>query len=177
MQNQIYKDIELIVIDDASDTWHKKKNEVLAKNTIYHYISKEESKGGNYARNVGINISKGLLIAFLDDDDIAEIISYGNKASDLFRDSNHMIYEARERVHESGLAEHDSCPIIFTAYPELFEGQKCGIYVETQGTITQGKTVTDLWSDYKFPDRHCTFILNVDQPEFAKLIKTAYKAY
>lgn len=69
VQNQIYKDIELIVIDDASDTWHKKKNEVLAKNTIYHYISKEESKGGNYARNVGINISKGLLIAFLDDDD------------------------------------------------------------------------------------------------------------
>ncbi len=131
-------------------------------------------KSGIPVNMCGLDVT---LKAFLDDDDIAEIISYGNKASDLFRDSNHMIYEARERVHESGLAEHDSCPIIFTAYPELFEGQKCGIYVETQGTITQGKTVTDLWSDYKFPDRHCTFILDVNQPEFAKLIKTAYKSY
>ena len=70
VQIQSYENIELIVIDDASDHIHRKKNEELAKNVVYHYISKEESQGGNYARNVGIEMSSGALLAFLDDDDV-----------------------------------------------------------------------------------------------------------
>lgn len=70
VKNQTYGNIELVVIDDASDDGHKKKNELLAKDAIYRYIPREESKGGNYARNLGIELSSGSLIAFLDDDDV-----------------------------------------------------------------------------------------------------------
>ena len=72
VQGQSYNSIEIIIIDDASDKNHREKNEKLANNTsvLYHYICKEESKGGNYARNCGINRSSGSLIAFLDDDDV-----------------------------------------------------------------------------------------------------------
>ena len=131
-------------------------------------------KSGIPVNMFGLDVT---LKAFLDDDDISEIISYGNKASDLFRDSIHLIHAARERIHKSGLCEHDCCPIVYSAYPELFDGQECGIYVETQGTITQGKTVTDLWTDFKFKDRHCRFFLDIDQPKFAQLIKDAYRSY
>lgn len=64
---QTYKFIELIVVDDAStdDTSLYCKNQLFQ----YVYISAEESKGGNYARNKGIRLSKGTYIAFLDDDD------------------------------------------------------------------------------------------------------------
>ena len=68
VKNQTYKNIELIVVDDASENLHREKNEVLAKGIKYHYI--EESRGGNYARNMGIDLSSGNLIAFLDDDDV-----------------------------------------------------------------------------------------------------------
>ena len=115
--------------------------------------------------------------AYLDDDDIAEISSYGNPVSDLFRDSNHLLYQAQERLYRSGLCEHDSCPILYTAHPEWFEGYECGIYVETQGTITFGKTVTDLWTDYKFDDRHCRFFLDLDRDRFAERIKEAYRSF
>ena len=115
--------------------------------------------------------------AFLDDDDIDEIVSYGNAASKLFKDSNGLLYAARERLDWSGLCEHDSCPVIYTAHPDWFVGQECGIYVETQGKLTIGKTVTDLWTDFKFEDRHCHIFLDVDRTRFAGLIKDIYRTY
>ena len=115
--------------------------------------------------------------AYLFDEDIAEISSYGNKASDLFRDSTGLVYRIRQQRKKQGLCEHDSCPIVYTAHPDWFEGHKCGIYVETQGKISTGKTVTDLWTDFKYEDRHCQVFLDLDQPRFAKLIKDAYKSY
>ncbi|MBQ6559411.1 MAG: nucleoside hydrolase [Erysipelotrichaceae bacterium] len=115
--------------------------------------------------------------AFLNDDDIDEIISYGNRVSDLFRDSNHLLYEYRAQLHWEGICEHDSCPILYIAHPEWFEGYECGIYVETQGTISFGKTVSDLWTDYKFEDRHCKAFLNVDREKFTERIKEAYRSF
>ena len=64
---QTYKNIELIVVDDASD---ERSDDLLAEYSLqYIYIPKEESKGGNYARNKGILTAKGDYVAFLDDDD------------------------------------------------------------------------------------------------------------
>ena len=65
--SQTYKNLELIVVDDASD---ERADELLREfNLQYIYIPKEESKGGNHARNTGILAAKGEYIAFLDDDD------------------------------------------------------------------------------------------------------------
>lgn len=69
--NQTYKNIECIVIDDASDdnTQEYIRKYIEESKVTYIYIPKEESKGGNYARNLGIKNAKGNYIAFLDDDD------------------------------------------------------------------------------------------------------------
>lgn len=69
--NQTYKNIELFVVDDASEDGTKELMEKKAAADIftYIYIPKSESKGGNHARNVGIRMSKGEYVAFLDDDD------------------------------------------------------------------------------------------------------------
>lgn len=66
--SQTYSNIECIVVDDASDDGQYKDWEQDARIT-YVYIPKEESRGGNYARNTGIKTAKGKYIAFLDDDD------------------------------------------------------------------------------------------------------------
>lgn len=67
VEQQTYKRIELIVVDDASTDG----TDVVCENRPFTYIriSQQESKGGNYARNVGIKAAKGEYCAFLDDDD------------------------------------------------------------------------------------------------------------
>ena len=69
--DQTYPDIELIVVDDASIDETKEVFEKISKEKgfQYIYIPKEESKGGNHARNVGIQAGNGEYVAFLDDDD------------------------------------------------------------------------------------------------------------
>lgn len=64
---QTYNNIELIVVDDASTDGTSKY--CTQQPLRYIFIPKEESKGGNYARNQGIRAAKGKYVAFLDDDD------------------------------------------------------------------------------------------------------------
>jgi glycosyltransferase involved in cell wall biosynthesis len=67
--NQTFTDYELIIVNDDP----AEKNEInnihhkYPQIKIYHH---SESKGGNAARNLGIQNSTGELIAFLDDDDV-----------------------------------------------------------------------------------------------------------
>lgn len=71
VENQTYSNIELIVVDDASsaDNMHYLETLAVEKRFVYVFIPQNESKGGNHARNVGIQNSNGEYIAFLDDDD------------------------------------------------------------------------------------------------------------
>jgi glycosyltransferase involved in cell wall biosynthesis len=67
VKQQTYNNIELIVVDDWSSDGTKEYCET--QDFKYIYIPREESKGGNYARNLGIRNANGEYIAFLDDDD------------------------------------------------------------------------------------------------------------
>jgi glycosyltransferase involved in cell wall biosynthesis len=67
VKKQTYQNLELIVVDDWSSDGTKEYCE--SQDFKYIYIPREESKGGNYARNLGIKNAKGEYVAFLDDDD------------------------------------------------------------------------------------------------------------
>lgn len=66
--SQTYKNIECIVISDNSTDGTDEYCNSL-EGVKYISIPASDSRGANYARNVGVNISKGHYIAFLDDDD------------------------------------------------------------------------------------------------------------
>lgn len=73
IQNQTYANLEIIIVDDnSSDDTEKSVKALLSSDDRIRYIriQKNESKGGNYARNKGIENSRGEYIAFLDDDDV-----------------------------------------------------------------------------------------------------------
>jgi len=67
VRHQTYHNIELIVVDDGSDDG----TQTYCDKESFKYIriEKGESRGGNYARNLGIDSSNGEYIAFCDDDD------------------------------------------------------------------------------------------------------------
>ena len=49
---------------------------------------------------------------------------------------------------------------MYLAHPELFEGRMAGVFVEAQGAVTLGKTVTDLQSDKKFEQKNALVLLS-----------------
>jgi glycosyltransferase involved in cell wall biosynthesis len=66
--NQTYQDYEIIIIDDGLKVRAEKEISTFNDRRI-RYIQHQENKGGAAARNTGIKNSKGLYVAFLDDDD------------------------------------------------------------------------------------------------------------
>lgn len=67
--NQTYKDLEVIVVSDGSIDNTDVLMQKYDRNGRVRYINYTPAKGGNYARNTGINAAKGEYVAFLDDDD------------------------------------------------------------------------------------------------------------
>jgi glycosyltransferase involved in cell wall biosynthesis len=68
--NQNYENIEIIVVDDASDDSTEDRIFPLLKNYPVKYIKNEKNQGPGAARNIGIKVSEGEFISFLDADDI-----------------------------------------------------------------------------------------------------------
>lgn len=66
--NQTYKQLEVIVVDDASAD-HTEDVIQKIEDTRIRYIRLKENSGANYARNVGVKTAKGRYVAFNDSDD------------------------------------------------------------------------------------------------------------
>mgnify|MGYP006082804107 CR=1 FL=1 len=72
---QSYKNIEIVIVDDNNlfDSLHDETKKVVNSydnEKRIKFVIQGVQKGANAARNAGITASSGLLIAFLDDDDI-----------------------------------------------------------------------------------------------------------
>lgn len=67
---QTHKNIEIIIVDDAScDETYKVVQEFIKKDLRIRYIKNSINLGSNKSRNIGIKAAKGKFIAGLDDDD------------------------------------------------------------------------------------------------------------
>ncbi|MBB1279843.1 glycosyltransferase [Pseudoalteromonas sp. SR41-1] len=67
--NQDYKNFELIIVDDCSDSPTQKVLDAYEGIQIVKIIRMQENSGANICRNVGINSATGVFYTGLDDDD------------------------------------------------------------------------------------------------------------
>lgn len=109
--------------------------------------------------------------AYLTPEEAAEIGSRETLFGRFFRESTRSLPRFRGRDLAPGLCLHDLCPVLYLAYPRLFTGREAGVFVETRGTVTLGKTVTDLWSDRPFPVKNTFVVLDVDRDGFAAQVR------
>ena len=117
------------------------------------------------------------LKAYIDLDDIEEIKEHGSVATNYFYKAVKRSLKFYEEIGMEGkTCMHDTCPVLYVGYPELFSGEVCGVYVETEGKVTMGKTVCDIESNFKFDKRDTLVIFDVDQQKFAAKVKEIVKS-
>lgn len=114
---------------------------------------------------------------YLTPEEIGEIGGHDSEVCRFFRDATAPVLPFYLKANQPGLCLHDVCPVLYMTHPEIFDGQQCGVFVETQGRLTYGKTVTDLWSDKKFEDRHVFAVLDMDRKAFVEEIRRALYSY
>ena len=125
--SQTYSEMECIVVDDASED---ETPEICKRYpVIYIQIPKEESRGGNYARNLGIKASKGEYCAFLDDDDYWLPTKIEKQVDLIEKKECELVYCGRtlEIVEKTGISYRD----------RLTNPQNCGdMKIKILNTIT-----------------------------------------
>ena len=104
-------------------------------------------------------------------DDLDELGSCGTKAGAFVRACLQCYMKGVRRYGLTGASMHDACPVMYLIHPELFEGELAGVAVELSGSVTVGKTVTDLYSDKQFPFKNATVMLKLDGDRFISVLK------
>ena len=113
--------------------------------------------------------------AVLYEEDLERIGAKGTAAARLFHQA--MLTPLRAQTAGSGVKLHDVVAVLYAARPELFTGRMAGVAVETRGAVTLGKTVTDLWSDTKFPFKNAFVVLGLDHPAFVQTVQELIWSY
>ena len=111
------------------------------------------------------------LQAVLRPEDWDELAATGTAAGRFTKDCLQKAWSFLQPLGFSGVAMHDACPVLYLVHPELFRAETAGVYVETQGSITRGKTVTDLYSDKQFETKNALVVLGVDRDRFISILK------
>ena len=109
-------------------------------------------------------------------EEIHEIVSCDSRGCSLFRESTDFAKEACSLSGSEGFFVHGACPVLYAAYPEMFQGDPSGVFVETRGRITRGKTVCDRVTDIKFGIRNAIVVRGTDRAWFSRVIVSALKA-
>ncbi len=115
------------------------------------------------------------LQAVLTPEDWDELAATGTPASVFTKACLQKAWSFLQPIGFAGVAMHDTCPVMYLAHPELFRVEEAGVYVETRGSITRGKTVTDLYSDKQFETKNARVVLGVDRDRFIAIVKDCIK--
>ena len=108
-------------------------------------------------------------------EEIRDIESSDSKGCRLFRDSTGTARKIYEKNGAGHYFVHDACPILYAVYPGMFQGEEAGVFVETRGRITRGKTVSDRDTDVKFGVKNTFVVLDLDREKFAGIVMEALK--
>ena len=111
----------------------------------------------------------------LTQEDMEELRDCGNDAGKFVYDVLQKPWAFHKSLGNKGVQMHDSCPVLYLAYPEMFEAEEAGVVVETKSELTMGKTVTDLYSDKQFEFKNALVVLDGDPKAFSEKLKELIK--
>ena len=108
---------------------------------------------------------------YFTDDDLNELEATGTKCGKFTHDCLQGAMKSLKKIGLPGVSIHDACPVVYLVYPDMFKMEEAGVFIETQGKYTMGKTVTDLYSDRQFEEKNAYVGTYVDKDRYIELLK------
>lgn len=109
-------------------------------------------------------------------EELQRIREFGSKEAHFFAEVTHDSEELRVYTKGRGVALHDPCAVLFAEDNSYFNYEECFINVETKGTVTRGKTVTDCYSDAQL-NHNAYLVKSVDRKRFLARVFELMKRY
>jgi len=103
--------------------------------------------------------------AFMTSSEVDQVAEMGSKQAAFFRNVVQDIFTPKSDLGIIGINMHEPAALLYAADASIFKAYPAGIRVETKGTLTQGKTVTDLFSDAKWP-KNAFAVMDIDRDAF-----------
>ena len=104
-------------------------------------------------------------------DELSELENVGNaRLNTLCTHLRSALARAGE-TDAPGAAVGCVCPVMYLIHPEFFTVDEVGVMVETRGSITNGRTVTDAYSDRQFPFKNAVAALGSDRDAILRAFK------
>lgn len=98
-----------------------------------------------------------------------EKLRYKGKVSKFVAELLDFYSIAGKRFGFEGSALHDPCAVAYLIRPDIFEGKKYHVDIETQGELTRGMTIADL-RPVPTKKANAFVLFNVNREEFVKLV-------
>ena len=114
--------------------------------------------------------------ALMSPEELDQVAALGSQQALFFREVVQGIVGFMQKLEINGINMHDPAAVLYAADDSLFKAYPAGIRVETKGRITRGKTVTDLFSDAKWP-KNAFAVMDVDRDAFVRKMFELMKQY
>lgn len=114
--------------------------------------------------------------ALMSPDELNQVAALGSNQAVFFREVVQGIVGFMSRLGIRGINMHDPAAVLYAADDSIFKAYPAGIRVETKGKITQGKTVTDLFSDAKWP-KNGFVVMDIDRDAFVRKVFELMRQY
>lgn len=174
--NQVYKNLEIIIVDDAStDNTKKIIKEYADKDDRIIPFYQSKNKGVSSARNTGLKAATGDYVVFVDSDDeltpdaIRRMIDMADKYNSDFIDSYHLLYLKKKNGKSVSFTEK-KVPKQIQVYGSLEENTKV---LDTYTYITGKLIKKDLLKGMKFDES----LSRYEDLVFEHELKTKIKNY
>ncbi len=106
------------------------------------------------------------LQAYFTEEQLRDMGKMGSEQASFLCEALQMALRFSQQHGLPGVGLHDPLAVLYAEDDSIFTTHRCGVKIETQGRITRGKSVTDLYSDKKMDERNAFVVTGLDLEAF-----------